>query len=121
MNDIETRADLDLMLRRFYEKLLADERIAYIFTDVAKIDLETHLPKIGNFWEMSLLGTGSYSTNVMRVHMDLHEQTSLKPEHFNIWLDHFYSVTDSLFAGPVAEMAKTRALSIATVMQIKMS
>jgi hemoglobin len=58
---------------------------------------------------------------VMRVHMDLHDQSRLLPEHFAVWLEHFNNVLDSLFAGPTVEMAKTRALSIATVMQIKMS
>ena len=51
MNDIETRTDIDLIMRVFYERALADEVIGFIFSDVAHLDLERHLPIIGDFWE----------------------------------------------------------------------
>ena len=34
---------------------MVDEVIGYLFTDVARLDLEEHLPQIGNFWEQVLL------------------------------------------------------------------
>jgi len=48
-NDIETRADIDDLMNRFYTRAINDETIGYIFTDVAKLDLEHHLPVIGDF------------------------------------------------------------------------
>ena len=54
MKDIETRADLELLLRAFYNRLLSDSSINYMFTDVAMINLEEHLPHITDFWEQSL-------------------------------------------------------------------
>ncbi len=48
-NDIETRADIDDLMNRFYARAINDETIGYIFTDVAKLDLEHHLPVIGDF------------------------------------------------------------------------
>jgi len=121
MKDIEVRADLEALLKQFYESLLADDSINYIFIDVAKMDLEEHLPVITDFWEVSLFHTGNYRNNPMQVHMDLNQKEKLTAAHFATWLWHFEATTDKLFAGPNAEKIKTRAQSIATVMQIKLS
>lgn len=120
MKDIQTRADLEALLSLFYERLLKDSRINYIFTDVARIDLPSHLPKIVDFWEQNILGTGSYQNNVLKIHQDLNAAMPLNREHFSIWLSHLNDTTDEMFTGVHAEMLKTRALSIATVMQIKL-
>lgn len=121
MNDIETKQDLEILLSKFYSKLLSDETISYIFTDVAKINLETHLPKIIDFWNLSLFGKGDYSNNVMKIHLDLNSEENLNQKHFNTWLNIFNQTVDANFSGKNAEIIKTKALSIATVMQIKMS
>ncbi len=120
MKDITTRADLFFLMTTFYQKLLADGRINFIFIEVAKIDLTTHIPIITDFWEQNILGTGSYKNNVLRVHRDLDEQSHLSPEHFLIWLSHFETTIDDYYAGENAEKMKTRALSIANVMKIKL-
>lgn len=120
MTDIQTRADLEQVMAQFYSRLLSDDRISYIFTDVAQIDLQTHLPKIVDFWEVVVLQSGQYRKNVLQIHLDLHAQTRLKPEHFQIWLGHLNKTVDEQFSGANAENLKTRALSVATVMQVKM-
>jgi len=120
MNDIENRQDLEILLSKFYSKLLSDETISYIFTNIAKIDLELHLPKIIDFWNLSLFGNGDYSNNVMKIHLDLNAEEKLNESHFKTWLNHFYITVDENFLGKNAEIIKTKALSIATVMQIKM-
>lgn len=66
--DIETRVDLFMLLKKFYEKLLNDETISYIFTDVAKLDMQQHLPVIVDFWDMVLFGSPTYK-NAMQPHM----------------------------------------------------
>lgn len=120
MKDIETRADLELLLSEFYGSLLEDSSISYIFTDVAKIAIEDHLPKIADFWEQTLFHTGNYRTNVMQVHLDLNAKEHLTAAHFETWLIHFNATVDRFFKGTNAEAAKTKALSIATIMKIKM-
>ena len=120
MNDIENREDLEILLSKFYSKLLSDKTISYIFTDVAKINLESHLPKIIDFWNLSLFGKGDYSNNVMKIHLDLNAEEKLNEKHFKTWLGYFYNTVDANFCGENAEIIKTKALSIATVMQIKM-
>ena len=120
MPDIESRTDIDLVMRVFYERALADEVIGYIFRDVAKLDLEHHLPIIGAFWETMLFQSGNYAgfgRNPLEVHIALHLRSALKPEHFERWLALFESSVDGEFAGERAEFLKMRAHSIAGRMQ----
>ena len=44
---------------------------------------------------------------------------SCTPELFKIWLRHFNQTIDENFKGDKTEQIKTQALSIATIMQIK--
>src|SRR5215218_7557457 len=108
-------------MNAFYERLLADERISYIFTDVAKLDIKTHIPVIADFWESVLLNKNVYHNNAMKIHMDLNDKTQLSKEHFNVWLTHFIATTDELFEGDIALLAKQRARSVATLMEIKIA
>src|SRR4051812_10308163 len=90
MKEIESRADIDRLMNVFYERALGDPVIGYIFTDVAKLDLEHHLPIIGDFWESLLFGTPVYQKhgrNPMLVHKDLHLKSRLTREHFERWLE----------------------------------
>ncbi len=117
--DIENREDIDDLMREFYAKAVADEVIGYIFTDVAKLDLEHHLPIIGDFWEELLFQTGSYSKhdrNPLQVHAELNEKTPLLPEHFTRWLEIFTATVDAMFEGERAEFLKLRANAIANQM-----
>ena len=59
MRDVENREDLYLLMSEFYKKLLADNNINYIFTEVAKIDLEPHLIELVDFWEQMLFDRGN--------------------------------------------------------------
>lgn len=120
MKDIQTRDDLYLIVSSFYDKLLADEQINFIFTEVANIDLEPHLWELVDFWEQMLFDKGDYRKNVLQLHLDLNQKIKLTAIHFEIWLRYFESSINENFEGQTAENMKTRALSIATVMKIKM-
>ena len=120
MRDIQTREDLHLIMSEFYLKLLADSKISYIFIKVAKIDLAPHLLDLVDFWEQILFFIFSYRKNVMQLHIDVNQKSKFSAEHFAIWLQYFNSTIDENFKGQIAENMKTRALSIATVMKIKL-
>ena len=120
MKDIQKRDDLYLIVSSFYDKLLADEQINFIFTEVAKIDLEPHLWELVDFWEQMLFNKGEYRKNVLQLHLDLNQKIKLTATHFEIWLRYFETSINEHFVGQTAENMKTRALSIATVMKIKM-
>ncbi len=120
MRDIESRCDIDHLMRVFYDRALADDLIGYIFTDVAKLDLEHHLPIIGDFWETLLFQSGDYAKygrNPLVVHKTLHLRSALKPEHFDRWLKIFNESVDAEFVGERSDFLKMRANSIAERMQ----
>ena len=118
-NDIANREDILKLVSLFYEKLLADSSISYIFMEVAKIDLPHHLDILVDFWDNILFQHDVYRKNAMQPHLALHQQSPLKKHHFETWLKYFNESVDELFEGEKAFLAKERALSIATVMQIR--
>ena len=119
--DIDNREDIDLLMNVFYGKLLKDDSINYIFTDVIKINIKTHIPVIADFWESILFNRNCYQNNPMKIHLDIQNKTPLLKHHFDTWLGYFNTTVDELFEGSIASKAKERALSIATVMQIKIA
>ena len=119
--DITGREDLVRLVTLFYEKLLKDDSINYLFIDVAKINLAHHLEVLVDFWENILFQKDSYRKNAMQPHMILHQKSPLQKHHFETWLRNFNESIDELFEGENAFLAKEKALSIATVMQIKIS
>ena len=121
MKDIETQDDLYFLVDHFYQKLLSDSSISYLFTDVVKIKLEEHLPILVTFWSQAIFDTGCYFNNLTKIHLDINEKEKLTPELFIIWLNYFNATVDENFIGNNAEKIKTQALSLATIMQIKIN
>ena len=119
--DIENRTDIEHLVINFYEKVKTDPVIGHIFTDIAKVNWPRHLPVMFDFWENTLLYTGVYTGNPMKSHLQLHAIFPLTDTHFAQWNKLFAATVDELFLGDKAELAKQRALSIATVMRIKLS
>lgn len=118
--DIETRADIDSLMKRFYERAINDDTIGYIFTDVVKLDLEKHLPIIGDFWESLLLNGKNYQTrgrNPLQIHAGINEKTLLEIKHFRRWLEIFHDTVDKMFEGERADFTKSRAEAIANRMR----
>ena len=121
MKDIETQDDLYFLVDHFYKRLLSDTSIIYLFTEVVKIKLEEHLPILVTFWSQAIFDTGGYFNNLTKIHLDINEKEKLTPELLTIWLNHFNAAVDDNFTGNNSEKIKTQALSLATVMQIKLN
>ncbi len=119
--DIESREDLEVLMGHFYGIMLKDELLGDIFTQVAKINLEKHLPVLVDFWESIIFHLAKYKGNPMEVHIRLHEKHPLEEIHFNRWLHLFNASVDELFEGEKSELAKTRAHSIALMMRHKIN
>lgn len=118
-NDISSRADIDALMVTFYRRAMTDPAIGYLFTDVAKLDLEHHLPVIGDFWDSTLFGAGNYARHgrhPLLIHAALDKIEPLRPEHFRRWLEIFTQTVDESFAGARAEHAKQRGFAIANRM-----
>lgn len=121
LHDIRNRDDIRRLVDEFYSRVLADEQIGFIFKDIAQINLEHHMPIMYDFWETTLFHSNAYRGNPIQVHIDLHRKVRLEKEHFERWLVLFNGTIRELFDGEKAELAKTRALSIATIMQLKIT
>ena len=113
MRDIQTREDIQLFSDLFYQKLLADDRVAYLFEN---LNMEAHMTKIYDFWEMILLGNPGYKNNMMEAHRNL----VLQKEHFPIWLRHFEATLREHFEGDKTDEAISRANTIAMTMRYKL-
>ena len=119
MSDITTQENLYLLVDEFYKKLLADNRINYIFTDIVKIRIEEHLPILVTFWSQMILGTGGYTNNLTDIHLNVNKLEHLTPEIFEIWLHHFYTTVDENFTGKNADEIKKQASNLSIILQIK--
>lgn len=115
--DIESRADIEVMVNTFYERVKADDVIGFIFNDIVKMNWEKHLPLMVDFWENALFFAGTYSGNPMNLHKHLHHIRPLDNKHFAQWVSLFTKTVDDLFEGANATLAKQRAASIASVME----
>ncbi|WP_326590910.1 group III truncated hemoglobin [Streptomyces sp. NBC_01294] len=111
--DISGRADLDVVLRRFYTAAFADPRIGPFFTEIAGTDLDVHLPRITDFWERSLFRTAAYRRNAYAPHAALHSVRALTAADFGRWVQLWNATIDGLHRGPNAERAKAQGERIA--------
>jgi hemoglobin len=117
--DIKNTADVHWMVDRFYDKIKEDKLVGFIFTDVMKVNWQKHLPIMYGFWENALFYTGSYNGNAMKKHININKQVPLQKKYFSRWLHLFNETVDEYFEGEKATLAKQRAFSIATIMQLK--
>jgi hemoglobin len=117
--DIENRQDIEILVNKFYDKVKLDEVIGFIFNDIVKVNWEKHLPRMYDFWENTIFYTGTYTGNPMEIHKHLNRVVPLSTEQFLRWNKLFVLTVDENFDGNHASVAKQRAISISTVMQIK--
>lgn len=121
MNDIENRGNIEVVINAFYRKAFEDELIGFFFTEVVPLNLESHLPVITDFWESILFGNHHYRKNVMEIHRNIHQLSSIDKKHLDRWVQLFTKTVDELFEGRYATLMKHRAVSIATLMDIKLN
>lgn len=120
MRDIENRDDLLFLMEAFYSKMMKDEQIGYIFTEVAQLDLSHHLPLLADFWNNALFHTGGYKKNVVQIHKDLNNKEALTSEHFQRWQFLLAETIDEHFKGEIAEKMKLRASQVGITIQAKL-
>lgn len=118
--DIASRDDIVRVLRDFYAAAFADDLLGPVFLDVARMDLEAHLPRLADFWEVALLRSGSYRGNALAPHRTLHEQFPLTAAHFERWTALWAVAVETTFSGPVARRAVVNAERIAWAMRARL-
>lgn len=116
MKDIQNEQDVKCLVHNFYEKVRDDDRLGYIFNDVARVDWDKHLPKMVDFWSNLLFQTGRYKGRPFRQHLPL----PIKEGDFDQWFQLFEETVDELFVGKKADFAKELARNIASSFELRM-
>ncbi len=112
--DIQTEADIRLVVDDFYTGIERDPTLGRYF---GPLDMATHLPRMYAFWSNVLFATGGFKGNPFLKHAALE---GLERAHFIRWLDRFEVTVDAHFAGPTADLMKTRAAQIAGTFQLRL-
>ena len=119
--DIQSREDLFKIVNDFYIDLLDSNALSHFFISFKdEIVLKHHLETLVDFWDNTLFYSGTYKKNAIKPHIDIHEEKGITSFHFDEWLSLFKKAVDSNFKGQNADTIKSRALSIATVMKLKL-
>lgn len=120
--EIESREEVDFLVRRFYEKVREHESLGPIFNEVV-IDWDHHLVHLSDFWEMILLqtGPGRGMFNPTKVHREVDQKVnhSISQVHFGNWLELWFQTIDTYFIGETAEFAKEHARRMAHMLFLR--
>ena len=111
--DVTQRADIEDIVARFYDAVLVDPIVGFIFTDIAKIQLEQHLPIISDFWDDVVFRGRKYGGNPLLKHLEIHQKMPLSPGHFTRWLFLFEKAVNERHAGVNAKKMLDRAELVA--------
>ncbi|MCV7300577.1 group III truncated hemoglobin [Mycobacterium barrassiae] len=114
--DLTDRDDVEVLLRRFYGRVFADDVLAEPFSELRATGLESHIPVMCDFWETVLFRAGLYRGNALVVHRQLDSRHPLYARHFARWLAIWEATVDEMYAGAAAERAKLQAGRIARAM-----
>ena len=116
MPDLGERADIDRLVRDFYRQAAMDDLLGPVFA-AALIDWNRHIETLVDFWCLQLLGERGYAGNPLRAHEPANSRTPFTAEHYERWVGLFLDTVDAAFIGPLAELAKGRAVKMARAMQ----
>lgn len=116
MHDIRDDEDIRTMVHAFYDKVQNDDRLGPIFNDFARVNWDTHLPKMVDFWSNLLFQTGRYKGRPFRQHLPL----PVEKMDFQRWYNLFETTVDERFEGEKADYAKEMAGKIASSFSIRM-
>ncbi len=120
--DINSRKEVDFLVRRFYDQIRVHGTLGPIFNEVVK-DWDAHLIHLSDFWEMILLqsGPGAGKFNPIQVHRDVDAavDNSIEQAHFGNWLELWFLTIDRYFEGETANFAKEHARRMAHMLFIR--
>jgi len=110
--DLDSPARIEEMVDRFYERVLDDPLLAPVFLDVARIDLDKHLPLIAAYWKKMLLGDTAYDRHMIAKHRAVHDKQPLTGAHHERWLALFTANLQEHFSGPNTDRARLLAARV---------
>lgn len=117
MKTIESRSDINLLVKKFYAKVRMDDLLGPVFNTIIPDEKwPAHLEKLTDFWEGALLGVLGFRGNPIRAHQnaDATMGNSIEQIHFSRWLHLWFETIDSLYTGQIAQRAKDAARVMST-------
>ena len=105
---IATVADVELLVRRFYQAVIPDPLLGPIFHAMA-VDWSVHIPKLVDFWAGRLLSVPGYEGNPVGAHQPVLDRCPFGAAELERWLELWEETVDELFCGEIADLAKHRA------------
>jgi hemoglobin len=113
--DISNRADIELLVNTFYDRIRQNEKIGFYFNETID-DWDSHLKKISDFWDTQLLNARNFRGNprVAHIKVDNDFNHEITTKEFGEWLNLWFQTIDELFKGEVAQTAKERARKMST-------
>lgn len=125
--DIQNKDDIDKLVNHFYSKVMIDPIIGFFFTQVSPINLESHTPKITEFWNAILFGYNPLDNSsdsggaqaikkMLQTHQEVDAKARMQTGHFTRWLYLFGASVDELYEGENADKIKFRAKKMASSM-----
>lgn len=111
------RAFIGGLVREFYRRVRADDRLGPIFAGVIGDEWEPHLEKMTDFWCSVILKDRSYSGRPVPAHLKLKQ---VREEDFDIWLGIFRQSARDLCEPALAEIFIERAERIAQSLKLAM-
>ncbi len=111
-------AYVSILVDTFYDRIRADERINYIFSNHIGDGWAPHLSNMKDFWASVAFNAGRYSGQPVPKHQALNEA---RPEHFEVWLELFEQTLKDTAPTPDAiPYFMERASRIASSLQLAM-
>jgi hemoglobin len=114
-HEILNIGDVKQLVDTFYDKVREDALLNPIFNNVIQEHWPEHMEKMYKFWQTILLEEHTYFGSPFVPHAKL----PVEKEHFDRWLQLFFSNIDDQFKGEKAEEAKWRAKKMAEMFQMK--
>lgn len=105
------------LVREFYRRVRADDRLGPIFASQIRDDWEPHLEKMTDFWCSVILKNGAYSGRPVPAHLKLKQ---VREEDFDIWLGYFRATAADRCPPEVAAIFVDRAERIARSLKLAM-
>lgn len=110
--DLASRSAIHDLVVEFYREIILDEVLDPVFSEVAEVDWNEHIPKLVDYWCQVLLRTGDYTGPIMAAHRELHSVGPIRAEHCDRWYALWVQSVDGSWSGPVADRAKEHAASV---------
>lgn len=113
---IQSFQDVRQIVDEHYRQLLEDDYTAPLFQH---LNLETHLPRIYNFWSF-ILNIEAAEHPYTGSAFEPHARLPLEHQHFQKWMEFLYHAIDQHHDGEMADLWKEKARQMGMLFEYKL-